>query len=352
MNRTSRLSANRSAARGLVAVLLFVAGFALACVPRGSSAQLYYDPFNYPAATTIPNWQNEFGGDWVATGQDVRSDVTRGWQFLLRDNVYDRDCVVETVVSYSNPANTQFGGPSARGVIDRNNSLITYLAKVQDNVRGGSGSFNRAFLFLYQSPLGFFGLSTVDFNPSTVVRTRLLVTDDTATGQVRVMGFFDTTMDGVWNARLIGFNFSLGKVQGQPGLAGFGAVLQDDFKFFNAVLWESTGLPSLGETVTYNARGRPGAIYVGACSFSNSGFRLGPVTVPLWPDELFALSVQVPSIFRNFAGVLDANGDAQMEIDIPNDPVLTGVAYYTAFVTLSGGQILEVSNDAQVRIGG
>ena len=45
-------------------------------------------------------------------------------------------------------------------------------------------------------------------------------------------------------------------------------------------------------------------------------------------------TMYLPTVFKNYAGKLDANGDATASIDIPNVPALKGVRVYTAFLTL------------------
>ena len=74
--------------------------------------------------------------------------------------------------------------------------------------------------------------------------------------------------------------------------------------------------------------------------------------IPLWPDNLFAATASnvLPAIFKNFNGILDAKGDAQANIVIPNDQALIGIAFFTAFVNYSGGSILNISNDWQTII--
>ncbi len=330
----------------VVALVLFVAAAA--------GAQRYTDSFNYPSGTTVPNYSTEFGGNWsVTTGQAAESDITVGWHYLVHDTIRDRDCCVEDTVYYAYPLNIEFGGPCARTIVDQGGTrLTTYLAKAQDNWPGGSGAFNRVFLMFYQSPLGFVGLSTLDITPSPIVRTRLIVTDG-PWPNVTILGYFDTNMDGVWDARLTGVNVNLWGVAGGVGLSAFARTYQDDFRYFDAVLWESTGGPGPGSSVFLNARSVPLAGYVAASSLSNAGFALGGVTVPLSPDPLMLASQALPAVFKNFSGLLDETGSAQLEIVVPQDNRLIGTVVYTAFASFDPqGKLLEVSNDAQFRIGG
>jgi len=51
-----------------------------------------------------------------------------------------------------------------------------------------------------------------------------------------------------------------------------------------------------------------------------------------------------PGIFQNYAGVLDAQGQAKAAIKIPNLPSLKGIRIYTAFVTLQATAPSGVAN--------
>jgi len=77
----------------------------------------------------------------------------------------------------------------------------------------------------------------------------------------------------------------------------------------------------------------------------------GPIPIDtrqlgLSPDALLFMSVGgvLPMVFKNYAGKLDANGDATASLDIPNFPVLKGVRVYTAFLTLLATAPSGVSN--------
>jgi hypothetical protein len=73
-----------------------------------------------------------------------------------------------------------------------------------------------------------------------------------------------------------------------------------------------------------------------------SSLGTGPIPVDtrkldLSPDDLFRASVTGlwPWIFSGYRGVIDAKGQAQAAIHIPNIQALIGVRIHTAFVTLS-----------------
>jgi len=324
---------------------------AIALVAATASGQWIVDRFDYAPSTLIPNWTS-YGGNWRATGTAVESDWAAGWQFLLRDGVSDRDCAVETVVTYSAPPfHLQFGGPMARATIDQFNELRCMMVKSQDNHRNGTGLLNTAYIYYYKAPLGMYRLATLLFPWFTGrVRTRILTTDEL--GQAKVIGFWDVNVDGIWDLQLVVSSYWLNGVAGNPGLCGFSSCFMDDWKYFNATLYSAQTVYGLGATVEYIARGQPGYLYLAGSSLSNAGIPLpGGKAIPLFPDALLFLSRNDPLTFQNFTGVFDAGGDARLRVAIPVETALLGIKFYTAFVTVdAGGAVIEISNDAQVTI--
>lgn len=75
-----------------------------------------------------------------------------------------------------------------------------------------------------------------------------------------------------------------------------------------------------------------GGSYLMRSAFSRApGINLpGVGTVPLTPDALFWLSGAAPTVFVNYAGTLNAKGQAGAFINVPNQPALKGFGFYTA----------------------
>lgn len=98
-----------------------------------------------------------------------------------------------------------------------------------------------------------------------------------------------------------------------------------------------TGRPVTGSVVTFglNDPAAAGHGYLVRSAFARSpGIPIpGGATVPLAVDALFGLSGQIPWIFRNYAGVLDATGRASASVAIPSAPALVGLSFYTSFVS-------------------
>lgn len=78
----------------------------------------------------------------------------------------------------------------------------------------------------------------------------------------------------------------------------------------------------------------PGKLYIAAASFSRQpGIPIDSRTVPLTPDNLFRLSQSVPALFQGFAGALDAQGRAGMNVLIPALPI-QGLRMFLAAVVV------------------
>lgn len=100
---------------------------------------------------------------------------------------------------------------------------------------------------------------------------------------------------------------------------------------------------------------RGGASYAMAASFGTApGIPVGGGrVVPLQPDALFAASRALPSVFQNFTGVLDGQGQAVATVRVPATPALRGLSFFVAAVVLDPSQpqgIGTVSNAERLRI--
>ncbi|MBN2489446.1 MAG: hypothetical protein JXQ29_01160, partial [Planctomycetes bacterium] len=130
-------------------------------------------------------------------------------------------------------------------------------------------------------------------------------------------------------------------VRNGPGLkyGGSGVDAEDPFGvsivFTHLTMGGST---SIGQTATFNASASDSAGL--PCQFGSS-LGTGPIPIDsrqidLSPDGLLAVSVGGwwPSVFSGYRGVMNATGQAQAAIHIPNVAALIGVPLHSAFVTL------------------
>jgi CubicO group peptidase (beta-lactamase class C family) len=120
----------------------------------------------------------------------------------------------------------------------------------------------------------------------------------------------------------------------------------------------ATGSPVLGATYPFalSAPGYSGAPYVGALALDKSpGIAVGGGVVSLTPDDLFFASImqpQPPELVA-FQGTLGPGGAGAMSIAIPGLPLLDGLPFYSAFVTLDPtgpGGIGAISNSLRRQI--
>lgn len=118
----------------------------------------------------------------------------------------------------------------------------------------------------------------------------------------------------------------------------------------------SANLPTIGGPVVFYLTNATQATdgYQLALSFSaNTGIPIpGVGTVPLDADNLFFLTTSnaVPAVFVAFRGVLDSNGEAAAQLNIPAVPGLVGLPFHSAFVTFNPAGISYISNGLQLGI--
>jgi len=319
----------------IVVALLGLAGGAV-------SAQVWTEPFSYPNGTTIGTWVEHLG-DWNEVNGTAESEQKRAYQYLVQPKMVYTDCAVECLVFY-NPKSSQalqFGGVTFRCVAPAQNTTLVHV-KVQDN--DSSGDFDS--IWLYDRPGG--ATSKTSIPGFLKARVRLLGIDTRCVAQV------DDNLDGKWDHVLN--RTSTQTVQaGAIGLCAYGGAQMDDFKIFDGVILDDVNSPkpSPGSIIVFDLRGMPNALYLAASSFGNMGIPLGGGrAIPLSADPLFYISALglAPTVFAGYAGTMDANGDANMKVALPNVPALVGNVFYTAFLTYGKTGILNISNDHQVVI--
>jgi len=100
----------------------------------------------------------------------------------------------------------------------------------------------------------------------------------------------------------------------------------------------ASGKPSPGGSVDLHlsAPNDGGKTYQIGSSLGTGPIPIDSRTLGLSADALLVASVSgwLPTVFKNYAGVLDAAGSGKGTIDIPNIPVLVGLKIHSAFVTL------------------
>lgn len=123
------------------------------------------------------------------------------------------------------------------------------------------------------------------------------------------------------------------------------SVVVSDYETFNVTFIE-TGYPrtkaadrvqvGTALTITWIAANSPSKVYKAAASLTErvARIRFGMRYFPLDLDNLFALSIQAPTIFSRFEGLLDTAGTAAGAVIVPKVPALHGFQFSIAWVTV------------------
>ena len=105
----------------------------------------------------------------------------------------------------------------------------------------------------------------------------------------------------------------------------------------------------------FQAPGYENVPYVAAASFGtvpgipvSSGVPPVADVFPLNPDSLFFLSLNTPSVFSNFIGLIGATGTAPGIVFVPNNPALSGIQFFVAFAALAPSPAPYGISDAAV----
>jgi hypothetical protein len=88
--------------------------------------------------------------------------------------------------------------------------------------------------------------------------------------------------------------------------------------------------------IAWNAANSPSKFYKAAAALTErvAGIQFGNRHFPLLIDNLFFLSIQLPTVFSGFEGILDPNGTAVGSVNVPNVAALHGFQFSIAWVTV------------------
>jgi len=127
----------------------------------------------------------------------------------------------------------------------------------------------------------------------------------------------------------------------------------------NVVTWGSRMVGGFGRPIRGRAYpvalaflGESGKSYLAAASLGTlQGIPVGGSRrIPLDPDALFYASIRAPAIFQNFQGGLNAQGRANLTVNIPANPRLRGLRFFLAAITYDGSGIRVISDPLGVTV--
>jgi len=103
-----------------------------------------------------------------------------------------------------------------------------------------------------------------------------------------------------------------------------------------SLVGSGSGAPGTTVAFTLAAPADGGLPYQMGSALGNGPIPVDTRRLDLSPDALLGLSVSgaLPAVFQNYSGRLDAQGQGQAALAIPNAPALKGLRIYTAFLTL------------------
>lgn len=312
-----------------------------ACFTPLLGAQVFQDSFSYPNGPTIPGWTVRNGNFQVTNGRLVATSGTT-WAYITKDGYNLTDSTLEGDF-YFVGAGVQFAGLTSRHPGTAGDSNLV-MGKIQNN--GGAADFD--ICYLYER---VFGTALSAVIPGTVAAKCRMITLDN-----QVWMYIDADQDGIFDVTIGPKPLTNILGSGLVGMCGYQTSEMDNFKFYDAVLKEPTGVtPSIGTTYTmqFRAAQPQGTLFVCAASFSAGfGIPIDSRILPLDFDPLFILSLNAAGLF-NFVGGLDASGNGFPNIVIPNLAYLIGTSFYVGGFTLSPGapsDIGNISNNLRITI--
>lgn len=311
------------------------------------AAQDVVEPFSAPDGTVVRGFA-EVVGDWKIVGGMVESQAlpTATQQILLRNGGADYGHAVEAMITHVDTS-----GPSAGGVVMRYDATRSPAAYPYVMFRDRIPPYD--------------GFDTVEYgycNGSSCSATALITGPNPLAKRVRLILQYDDddhrtiawdpdgsgVLGGSWSA----LPWPLPVGAGRAGLVAQGRVRFDDFGYFAATLWPTTGPVLRGATLTLKGYGVPGHRFIGAASLSLGAVALpAGKQLPVVVDGLFTLSLINPVLFQ-FSGTTDPQSGAfTMATSPPNHPALRGVWFHIVAATTSAGVISAISMPVRIGIG-
>ncbi len=299
------------------------------------NAQVVFEPFPI-AGSPIPGWTPQ--GSWTVTdvgGGDLRAHATgSGHVYLLRTGATASTGAVEA--KCTGVSNTCNGGAFMRWDSGRSEGLRAYGAS--------SGGMAQYAILTLAAP----GVSRQ--NVTLPTRTKNLVARVIAQGTEARAQFDVDPLDGKWDYELS--LTVLGTNATEYGPYSWNQSYADDVKFFDAAMFRRStfGAPTIGQSIPLDLYSpTPSQPYVlfaslvpGPAPLANGWFS------PIVPDAIFKAVPALPGVFQNFSGVLDGNGEATANLNVPPLPALAGIPIFVGGVVIGPSGLLHLFNDERI----
>ena len=134
------------------------------------------------------------------------------------------------------------------------------------------------------------------------------------------------------------WNNSTGAWNAPTGSVGIGSGLKIRLTVAGPAQLIPSGTGQIGTTVDLNLTATPdaGKTYQLGTSLGTGPLSIGARQIDLSLDAVLLASVggTLPTVFKDYAGMLGKAGTATGKLIIPGDPVLVGIKTYSAFLTL------------------
>lgn len=301
-----------------------------------ASTQIYFEQFPV-AGSPIAGW-TQTAGTWTVT--DLGASDTRahhngtGHAFLSSTNSAANMGVVEALVT--GVSNTCNGGVFMQWDSGRQAAIRAYGAS--------SGGQAQYAVLIFDAP----GVSRSLVSLPT--RTKNLVVRILTQGTEARAQFDVDPIDGQWDYEL-GITL-LANNPTEYGIYSWNQSYGDDFKHFDAAIFRRSMFQgsNIGQSVPLDLYAPTANAPYGLIVSRSQAQLLLPNGwfLPVTPDDLTGAAPQLPTVFANFNGALDGNGEATAQLNVPNIPALAGFYVYISGAVVSGSNLIHLFNDERI----
>jgi hypothetical protein len=197
------------------------------------------------------------------------------------------------------------------------------------------------------------GATTTIFQPTTSARSMFYGIDGDPYGGGFYLSVYQTTPTPA-GRYLMRYDTRSGILSTVATLSAANTTQLSDVMTWKSRMLTGLSRPAWGQSyaLRLSIPSEAGQGYFAAAALGTlQGIPIGKLRrIPLDPDPLFFLSMQVPAIFSGFQGILDTWGRASPAVNVPAIPQLAGIRIFLAAVTYDAGGIREITEPLGVTI--